>query len=324
MKKSAAVILAAGKSTRMKSDLPKVLHEICGAPMLAFVIDACVEAGVDRVFVVVGYRKDAVVARFAGRRDLAWVEQAEQNGTAHAVLCCEDALREHTGPVLVVAGDMPLVRPATLRRLLEELARSGDAMTLATTILEDPTGYGRIVRDEDNRLVGIVEHHDCGEGQLKIREVNPSYYCFDGRCLFDALHKISPDNRKGEYYITDAIGVLRSQGLGAGAIAAVPPDDAMGINSRMDLAVVGGVMQKRIQQAWMSRGVTLVDPSSTWINAGAEIGEDTVILPFSFVDGGTRIGAGCRIGPFGCVMRGDQVAAGKSIGPCAAAERVQP
>jgi bifunctional UDP-N-acetylglucosamine pyrophosphorylase/glucosamine-1-phosphate N-acetyltransferase len=172
--------------------------------------------------------------------------------------------------------------------------------------------------------VGIVEHHDCSEAQLGIREVNPSYYCFDGRYLFDALHKISPDNRKGEYYITDAIGVLRSQGLGAGAIPAVPPEDAMGINSRMDLAVVGGVMQRRIQQAWMKRGVTLMDPSSTWINAGADIGEDTVILPFSFVDGGTRIGAGCQIGPFGCVMRGDQVAAGKSIGPCDLAGRVQP
>lgn len=316
MSETAAIILAAGKSTRMKSDLPKVLHEICGRSMLAWVLDACDEAGVGRLLVVVGYGKDQVIEAFAGRKNCTFVEQAEQRGTGHAVLCCRQRLADFDGRVMVIAADMPLVRGPTLRALLDENARTGDAITLATTILDDPTGYGRIDRDEQGRLRGIVEHRDCTPQQLAIREVNISYYCFaDPERLFAALDRVGNDNAKGEHYITDAVRILIDQGQGGGAIPAVPPAEALGINSRSDLAAVGRTMQERIQQAWMEAGVTIVDPASTWINSGAEIGPETVIYPFSYINTDTRIGPACRVGPFACLSSGDQLGAGQSIGP---------
>ncbi|HUU84561.1 MAG TPA: NTP transferase domain-containing protein [Phycisphaerae bacterium] len=314
----AAVILAAGKSTRMKSDLPKVLHDICGRPMLAWVLDACEEAGVERSLIVVGYGKEQVRAAFADRAGCAFVEQAEQRGTGHAAQCCRAALAGHEGPVLVIAADMPLVRGATLRGLLDESARTGDAITLATTILEDPSGYGRIVRNEAGALAGIVEHRDCTRQQLDIREVNISYYCFgNGRSLFEALDQVGNDNAKGEYYVTDAVRILIEGGQGGGAIPAVPPAEALGINSRADLAQISRVMQDRIQGAWMEAGVTIVDPSSTWINHGAEIGPETIIYPFSYIEGGARIGTDCRVGPGACLWSDDQLGAGRCVGPSA-------
>jgi bifunctional UDP-N-acetylglucosamine pyrophosphorylase/glucosamine-1-phosphate N-acetyltransferase len=318
MADTAAIILAAGKSTRMKSDLPKVLHEICGRPMLAYVLEACQRAGIGRLIVVVGHGKEQVVDVFTERAGCAFVEQTEQKGTAHAVLCCREALADFSGRVLVIAADMPLVREETLRALLDENAGTGDAITLATTILDDPTGYGRIDRDGRGRLRGIVEHRDCTPEQLAIREANPSYYCFsDCGGMFAVLDQVGNDNAKGEYYITDSVGILIEQGRGAGAVAAVPPAEAMGINSRADLAAVGRLMQARIQAAWMEAGVTIVDPDSTWIDSGVEIGPDTVIYPFSYLANGSRIGPGCRVGPFACLTESQQLRAGQSVGPAA-------
>jgi bifunctional UDP-N-acetylglucosamine pyrophosphorylase/glucosamine-1-phosphate N-acetyltransferase len=248
MSNVAVVILAAGKSTRMKSSLPKVMHEVCGRPMLAHVLDACRDAGVERLAVVVGFGKDQVVAAFEGRPGCTFVEQADQNGTGHAVLCCREALADFDGRVLVIAADMPLVRGATLRALLEENARTGDAITLATTILDDPTGYGRIVRDKAGNLRGIVEQRECTPEQAEIQEVNISYYCFgDRRQMFEALEQVGDDNAKGEYYMTDAVRILIEGGHGGGAIPAVPREEALGINSQADLAEVSRVMQERIQ-----------------------------------------------------------------------------
>lgn len=298
----------------MRSDLPKVLHEVCGLPMLAFVLEACRGAGVERIIVVVGHGKDEVITRFRREREVDWVEQAEQKGTGHAVLCCREALRGFAGSVLVVAGDMPLVRRSTLARLLEERAAAGSAVTLATTVLEDPGGYGRIIRDADGALQAIVEERDCTDEQRTIREVNPSYYCFDGDAMFEALDRVRPDNARGEYYITDVVRILRASGRGASAIEAVPPDDAMGINSRLDLAAVGRAMQDRIQLEHMQEGVTIVDPDNTWIEASTAIGLDTIIYPFSFVGSTATIGARCRVGPFGFVPRGGDVADDSTVG----------
>jgi len=247
MSEVAAVILAAGRSTRMKSDLPKVLHEVCGRPMLAYVVDACEQAGVGRVLLVVGHGKEKVVETFGDRGLCSFVEQAEQKGTGHAVLCCREALSGFAGRVLVIAADMPLVRGETLTKLLAENTRTGHAITLATTVLDEPAGYGRIVRDRAGDLLGIVEHNDCTPEQREIHEVNPSYYCFDGRLMFEALGQVGNANAKGEYYITDAVRILIEQGRGGGAIPAVPPEEAMGINSRADLALVARRMQDRIQ-----------------------------------------------------------------------------
>ncbi|MEE9295420.1 MAG: NTP transferase domain-containing protein [Phycisphaerae bacterium] len=245
MANSAAIILAAGKSTRMAGDKPKVLHEVCGRSMLACVLDACAEAGVERIVVVVGCGKDAVIDACADREGITWVEQVEQKGTGHAALVCEEVLGRFDGQTIVLAGDMPLVRSETLSGLLADNAASGDAVTLATSIFEDPSGYGRIARDGAGRFTGIVEEADCTDRQRAIREVNISYYCFDNRRMFEALHAITPDNSQGEYYITDAVRILLEKGYGAGARATVAPADAMGVNSSADLEVVNTLMLER-------------------------------------------------------------------------------
>ncbi|MCP4590160.1 MAG: bifunctional N-acetylglucosamine-1-phosphate uridyltransferase/glucosamine-1-phosphate acetyltransferase [bacterium] len=315
MRQAAAVILAAGKSTRMKSESPKVLHELCGRPMLSYVLDACRGAGVERLLVVVGHRREQVMQTYADATDITWVHQAEQHGTGHAVMVCAEALAGFSGQVLVIAGDMPLIHASTLRTLLDEHERTDSGLALATTVLERPEGYGRIVRDAGGELVAIVEHKDCTADQLEIHEVNPSYYCFDGPQLFPALDKLTSANEQGEYYITDTIAVLRDAGKRVSAIAAVPAEDAMGINSRADLAEVNRVMQDRIQRRWMAERVTIVDPVTTWIEDQAELGAETVVFPFSFIGTGAQVGDSCRIGPLGHVARGARVAAGTVVEP---------
>lgn len=315
MEETAAIVLAAGKSTRMKSDLPKVLHEVCGRPMLAYVLDACRDAGVDRLFVVVGYGKNQVIGRFEGVPDVVWVEQKDQKGTGHAVQCCRDGLSDFLGGVLVIAGDMPLVRRETLASLIETRQASADAVSIATTFLDDPTGYGRIVRDAEGRLEAIVEHADCTLEQRDINEVNPSYYCFDAQRLFAALDQVRPAAGKGEYYITDAVGILRRSGHGVSATVTVPAEDATGINSRLDLAMVNRMMQDRIQFALMSDGVTIVDPDNTWIESDASVGRDTTVYPFTVIHTGASIGKGCRIGPFARIAGDETVADGAFVGP---------
>ena len=304
----AAVILAAGKSTRMVTDLPKVLHEVCGRPMMAYVVDACREIGIDRLVAVVGYRKDDVIAAFRDEPGLRFVEQKEQKGTGHAVLMCREALADFDGNVVVIAGDMPLLRTDTLRLLTDTHNREHSAVTLATAILDDPTGYGRIVRDAYGNLQGIVEHSDCTPEQLRIKEINPSYYCFDKKLLFAALEKVQPNNVKGEYYLTDALHILIRQGHRAVAITAVAAQDAMGVNSRRELAEVGKIMQARIQDELMRVGVTIVDPPNTWIDARARIGRDTVIYPFTYIHGRVQIGSRCNIGPFAYIRDGTRIA----------------
>jgi len=299
----------------MKSDLPKVLHEICGRPMLAYVLNACRLAGVDRLTVVVGQGKQRVMDAFAEERDLVWVEQAEQRGTGHAVQCTREVLKGFQGSVLVIAGDMPLVRRESLADLFETREQRGDALTLATTVLDDPTGYGRIVRDETGELQAIVEHRDCSDVQRKIREVNPSYYCFDSSKLFSALDRVKPDPSKGEYYVTETVRLLRASGEGVSAVVRVPVEDAMGINSRIDLAMVGRVLQDRLQKALMDEGVTIVDPDNTWVDADVSVGPETTLYPFTFIGVGATIGSSCRIGPFAYVPPGETVKDGAVVGP---------
>ncbi len=309
----AAVVLAAGQSTRMRSDAPKVLHEVCGRPMLAFVLDACRAAGIERVFVVVGHQKQLVINSFASDADLAFVEQAEQKGTGHAVLMCRQALERFDGPVLVIAGDMPLIRGETLSELAASHRAAGAAASLATTVLDDPGGYGRIVRDEAGALLAIVEERDCTPDQRAIREVNPSYYCFDRAGLFEALGAVRPDNAKKELYLTDVFRELRQRGRTVAARTVVPAADATGINSRADLAEVNRLMQRRLQEAVFEGGATIVSPETTWIEAGATVGAETVIQPFTFVGAWARVGRGCALGPFAWVARRETVPDGATV-----------
>ncbi len=311
----AAIILAAGRSTRMKTDLPKVMHELCGRPMLAYVLDACREAGIETFHIVVGFGKDAIINAFKDEPGVHFVEQKEQKGTGHAVLMCEEAFRSFNGDVVVIAGDMPMVRSQVLQTLVSGHQATGAAASIATTVLDNPTGYGRIVRDAAGDFERIVEHKDCNPKELAIREVNPRYYCFDARNLFAALPKIKPNNAKGEYYITDVLTILRDEKKSVRAATTLPAEDAVGINSRSELADVSKVMQRRIQSHWMETGVTIVDPGTTWIESGATIGEDSIIKPFTFIEVNARIGEKCVIGPYACITAGAQVENGQSVGP---------
>ncbi len=305
MAERVAILLAAGVSSRMNTQLPKVLHEVTGRPMLAYVLDACRSVGVDKIYIVVGFGADQVKERFNGDgSDIVWVEQPQQLGTAHAVMCCKEHLQDFAGQTLVLCGDGPLIRAKTLRTLIDKHEAEHSAATLATAVLEDPTGYGRIIRDAYGNIQGIVEDSDCTPGQRAVREVNPSYYLFNNQVLFEALERVKPDNVKQEYYLTDALSVIIGTGHKVVAITAVRPEEAMGVNSRAQLSVASKIMQRRIQQELMENGVTIVDPDNTWIDARARIGQDTVIEPFVYIHGEVKIGRACRIGPFAFLRHG--------------------
>jgi UDP-N-acetylglucosamine diphosphorylase/glucosamine-1-phosphate N-acetyltransferase len=247
-----AIILAAGKGTRMRSDLPKVLHEVGGRPMLCAVVDACRAAGCQRIVLVVGYKQELVHEAMAAQggawnRGLEYAEQAEQLGTGHAVRCAEhlytQAAPGHTA--FVLAGDGPLIRSHTLKTMVEKHRSAKAQATLATSVIPDPTGYGRIVRDGAGKFVGIVEHKQCTPGQLAIREVNPSYYCFDARGLFATLRDVKRNEGSGEYYITDVPGLMLQRGQRVEVIPAVPPEDVLSINTPEQLAEVDAIYRGR-------------------------------------------------------------------------------
>lgn len=311
--RTAAIILAAGKGTRLKTDLPKVLHEVGGRPMLAHVFDACRQAAVRDIIGVVGHGKDLVIDAFKSDRDIRWVEQSPQNGTGHAVMVCRDAFARQYDHVLVLGGDGPLIRAKTLMELQQRHVAENCSATLATAEIPDPTGYGRIIRDRAGNLQAIVEHNDCTPEQRQVREVNPSYYCFRVGDLLNVLERIQPNPKKGEYYITDAIALLIQAGKKVAAITSVPPEDIFSINTRQELAFVNGVFRERVLREVMEGGVTIIDPSNTWIDVRAKIGADTVIQPFTVIQGAATIGENCRIGPFAFVDERQPLAAGSKL-----------
>ncbi|HOK07236.1 MAG TPA: NTP transferase domain-containing protein [Syntrophales bacterium] len=233
--KTAALVLAAGKGTRMKSDLAKVLHPVCGRPMLAYVLDCAREVGVERIVVVVGHQAKEVRRAFADD-DLVFVEQERQLGTGHAVLQAAGAFDGYRGDVLILCGDVPLLRPATLRSLLDDHRRQGAAVTVMTVFLDDPGSYGRVLRDADGSVRGIVEARDCTGRELAVGEINTGIYCADASFLFDAVGRIGNDNAQGEYYLTDIMAIAHSSGLKTAAFVAPDPREVMGINTPEDLA----------------------------------------------------------------------------------------
>ncbi|MBL8879482.1 MAG: NTP transferase domain-containing protein [Phycisphaerales bacterium] len=305
----------------MRTEIPKVLHAVLGRPMLAYVVDACREAGVADCVGVVGYGKDQVIAAFRDDARVQWVEQTEQRGTGHAVLCCRAAVLNKYEHVLVLCGDGPLIRGETIRQLVDKHLSASAAATLATAVLDDPTGYGRIQRDAAGKLLGIIEQGDCTPEQRAIREVNPSYYCFRTADLFFALDQVKPNNSKNEYYLTDAIAILTHAGRSVQAVTAVPPQDVFAANTRQELALLNRVMRERINDRHMTAGVTIVDPATTWIDARAEIGADTIIHPFVQIDGPVRIGRNCTIGPFARVAGAANVPDGATHAPIGGAPR---
>jgi bifunctional UDP-N-acetylglucosamine pyrophosphorylase/glucosamine-1-phosphate N-acetyltransferase len=308
-----AIILAAGKSTRMKSSRPKPLHEICGKPMLHYIADACFGAGCDRLIIVVGYGKDEVIGSFGSDKRIAFVEQTEQLGTGHAAKVCEAELKKHGGDTFILAGDVPLTRAEVLRTLHDTHHSEHAAASMATAVLDDPTGYGRVIRDTNGDFVDIIEQLDCTPEQAAIREVFPSYYCVKVDELLFALSKLKNDNKKREYYLTDIFGILRRAGKKVVAVQAVSPDDVIAPNTRQQLAEADAVMQERIQRSHRDNGVTIVSSAGTYVEAGVTIGPESVVEPFSFIGRNASIGSDCTIGPFAIVPRESLVPEGTTI-----------
>lgn len=238
-----AVILAAGKGTRMKSPLPKVLHEVCGRPMIEFVLDAAREAGAQRMVVVVGHEADLVKGKLAGHDDVEFAMQTEQNGTGHAVMMCEENLADHRGPVLVLAGDTPLIRSQTLAGLIEDLNAHQAACVIGTAVTDANEGLGRVVRDTNGRFVKIVEQKDATDAEKAIREINTGCYAFAGERLFDALNQVRPGNTQSEYYLTDCPAILLKAGHTVIAAERFDIQEAMGINTPDQLAEAAKVIE---------------------------------------------------------------------------------
>lgn len=291
----AAVILAAGKGTRMKSDLPKVLHKICGVPLIRHVLKAARDAGAERIVVVAGFGGELVEQEIKGMAEVVY--QHEQKGTAHALQQAAQ-LRDFPGDILVLCGDTPLISADSLKELVLTHRDRGAWATVLTAVLEDPTGYGRIIRDSAGNVTGIVEQKDAQPGQLTIKEINSGMYCFKADRLFDALAHLKPDNAQGEYYLPDVIGQYVEAGKKVSALSVSDAVEIMGVNDRCQLAVAREAMARRINNRHMLAGVTLVDPSTVYIDDGVVIGRDTIIYPHTMLEGKTVIGEGCEIGPF--------------------------
>ncbi|MEW6184012.1 MAG: bifunctional UDP-N-acetylglucosamine diphosphorylase/glucosamine-1-phosphate N-acetyltransferase GlmU [Bacillota bacterium] len=326
----AAVILAAGKGTRMKSRIPKVLHRVAGHPMLRFVLEAVVGAGAEKVIVVAGYGAPAVTEAVAGRAEV--VIQEEQLGTAHALLKTESALEGYTGNIMVLPGDTPLIRTETLRDFYaaHQQNKQADA-TVLTVKSPDPSGYGRVIRDSAGRVQRIVEHRDANQVELAVEEINTGIYCFNFG-IFDVIREISPVNAQKEYYLPDAVQLLWEQGAFVHSWEGGDPGEFSGVNDRKQLAAAERIIRHRVVDALMDDGVTVLDPAVTYIDPGVEVGRDTIIYPFTFLEGNTIIGEDGRIGPWvritdsrlgddvtvqNSVITGSVVESGVKIGPFA-------
>ena len=324
----AAVVLAAGQGKRMKSELPKVLHRLAGRSMIRYVIDVVLSVAPARIVVVTGHGGQAVRDEIGPA--VEYVEQREQLGTGHAILQTKDLLGEHRGGVLVLYGDMPLLTQEEVASVLRAYRDGlGDAVIL-TCELDDPTGYGRVIRNGDGTVARIVEEADATDDIASIREVNVGVYCFRAPKLFESLGKISPGNAQGEYYLTDVLAEIVGGGGKVAAVRATSPLNVMGINNRADLARADAVVRGRIVERLMADGVSFIDPSGSYIDWGVEVGQDTLILPGTFLEGKTIIEEGVVIGPFArvidsivrkgarlsyCVISESEVGRGVSIGP---------
>jgi len=314
VKKLVAIVLAAGKGERMKSDRPKVLHELCGRAMIEYVLDAARHAGAQRIIVVIGYGAEGVRKALGDHKDVEFAFQAEQLGTGHAVRVCSEQLAGHDGPVLILTGDAPLVLGASLAKLVAEQAKTRAECVLGTAEVANPFGLGRVIRDERDEFFAIVEEKDASDEQREICEINPSYYVFNCADLLNSLGKINADNKQEQLYLTDCPGVLRSEGKKVLALKVLAGEEAYGINSRDQLAHAFTILQRRIHQHWMNEGVTIMDPSSTFVDSRARIGGDTIILPFSYIQGPCEIGLRCRIGPFAHIRPGTRLDTGVEVG----------
>ena len=326
------VILAAGQGTRMKSALPKVLHPVAGRPMVEHVVQTANSLSPASVIVVVGHRADAVQALLGGREGIKFALQEPQLGTAHALQQAEPLLAGRTGTVVLLSGDVPLLKVATLRRLLDAHLTAKAAATVVTASVERPYGYGRIIR-VGGRIARIVEERDASPAQKRVKEINSGIYAFDLATLFDAVRTIAAKNAQGEYYLTDLIAVYRRRKLPVETVMVDDSGEIRGVNTRSELAEVSATMRQNKNEELMAAGVTLIDPVTTYIDPDVEVGPDTVIHPGVVIQGHSKIGSACEIHAYVritdseladkvtinnfCVLVGSRVAEGAAIGPFA-------
>ena len=290
-----AVILAGGKGTRMKSELPKVLHKVYDRCIIDYVYDSCKQAGIDDISIIVGHKYEQVIEHI-GVGNAKFFIQKEQLGTGHAVMQAKDNIKDND-LVIVINGDMPLISSYTIKSFISFLQLGNFDGALASAVFDKSQNYGRIVRNAEGNFSKIVEHKDCNEDELEIDEVNTGIYCFKGKCLLDSFSKLNNKNAQKEYYITDIPYYIMNDGGRVGLYMLQDSDEAQGINSRSDLSVVTKTLLHNTREVHMDNGVTLIDPSNTYISLDVEIGKDTIIYPGTNIQGRTKIGEGCIIGP---------------------------
>lgn len=283
--------------TRMKSDMPKVVHKVCGKELVKWVIDASREAGADEVVAVIGHKADMVKPVIGENAKIAI--QAEQLGTGHAVMQAAEYIKKAKGSVVVLNGDTPLIKAETIKKAIDYHVSNGNSATVITAEFEDATGYGRIVRGEDGSVLRIVEQKDASDEEKKIKEINSGMYVFNGADLAEALDKLTPNNAQGEYYLTDTLEILRGAGKKIGGYTIEDNDEIRGINNRIQLSEAETIMQRRINEKHMENGVTIINPSSVFIGSDVEIGRDTIIASNVTLAGNTKIGSGCSV-EMGC------------------------
>ncbi len=324
MDKIASIILAAGKGTRMKSGQAKVLHPAAGRPMIAWSVAAARAAGADSLALVVGHQAEQVAGLFNGEEDIRIVLQAEQLGTGHAVACAREALSGFDGTVLILCGDTPLLTPETLTSLIDYHRSKSAAVTVLTAVLQNPHGYGRLLRDKDGGVLGIVEEKDASDEQRLVTEINSGIYCMDSAFLFENIDSLNCDNAQKELYLTDLVAIAVGKGDLCLAMPALDSDEIMGVNDRIQLAEASRILRGRINNRLMAAGVSMVDPLATYIDHSVSVAEDTVIFPGCTISGNTTIGRNClieagvsisdsRIGD-GCQIKAGSVLEGAELG----------
>ena len=287
-----AIILAAGKGTRMKSKYPEVIHKVCGKEMVNHVINVSQKSGVNDIVVILGHESDVVKERLP--RDSMIAMQTEQLGTGHAVKMAKEYINDED-TIVVLCGDTPLIKEDTLKRLFAYHLENEYHATVLTTKVDNPTGYGRIIRDNNEDLLKIVEQKDANEEEKAVKEINSGIYCFNGKSLRESLDLIDNNNAQGEYYLTDTIYIMRDRGQKVGAYNGSTIEELMGVNSRVELSKAEEIMRRRINEAHMVNGVTIIDTNSTYIESDVEIGNDTIIYPGVMLKGNTKIGSNCVI-----------------------------
>jgi bifunctional UDP-N-acetylglucosamine pyrophosphorylase / glucosamine-1-phosphate N-acetyltransferase len=296
MKELLLLILAAGKGTRLKSSLPKVLHLLAGKPLIDYVLEASIPLHPTQTLIVIGHESETIKSQLADR-SFSFIEQVPQQGTGQAVQLAVPQLRKHHGSVLILSGDVPLISASTLKRLIAVHQDNRDSLTLLSTLPEDPTGYGRVIRNSQGNVEKIIEEKDASPEERQVREINTGIYCFETVDLCDVISQLSSNNSQKEYYLTDCVGLLKEKNKTVGAVVCEDSTEVLGVNTRIDLARLERIVRERKLRQLMLEGVTIVDPDSTFVAPDVQVGRDTILYPNVFLEKGSTIGSGCQIYP---------------------------